>query len=259
MTAAAIAQALGGKRSGQGWVARCPAHDDQDPSLSITERDGRLLVHCHAGCRQADVIDALKAGGLWPAGDGPMLPPTYRRWQEKDEPLGPVTAEYIYTDENGTPLLRVTRHEPKTFRQWRPDGKGGWLPGVKGVRLVPYRLREVIESPIVFIVEGEKDVESLRERGFVATSNPGGAGKWRPEFAAYFRGRTVIVIPDCDRPGRAHAGQVIRSLKPVAAQIIHVDLSDDGVKDITEWFERGHSEVELLNLIESTWRLEEVR
>lgn len=69
ITAAGIAQALGGHPSGAGYVARCPAHDDRTPSLSIADSadgaDGRVLVHCHAGCPQHDVIAALAARGLW--------------------------------------------------------------------------------------------------------------------------------------------------------------------------------------------------
>ena len=61
-----IAQALGGHRAGNGWMARCPAHDDSTPSLSVKETaDGKLLVHCHAGCAQSVVIDSLQARGLW--------------------------------------------------------------------------------------------------------------------------------------------------------------------------------------------------
>src|SRR5262249_30652342 len=66
MTAKGIAQRLGGCRVGSAWMARCPAHDDRDPSLSICEsKDGKVLVHCHAGCDQNRVIAALKAGGIW--------------------------------------------------------------------------------------------------------------------------------------------------------------------------------------------------
>ena len=67
MTAAALTAALGGRRSGDGWVAPCPAHDDRTPSLSIGDRAGKLVVHCHAGCSQAAVIAALRERGLWPA------------------------------------------------------------------------------------------------------------------------------------------------------------------------------------------------
>lgn len=65
MTAETMAKALGGRKVGQGWTARCPAHDDREPSLSIRDADGKVLVHCHAGCEQRDVIVALKERGLW--------------------------------------------------------------------------------------------------------------------------------------------------------------------------------------------------
>lgn len=65
MTAEIIARALGGRKVGQGWTARCPAHDDREPSLSIRNADGKVLVRCHAGCDQRDVIAALKERGLW--------------------------------------------------------------------------------------------------------------------------------------------------------------------------------------------------
>lgn len=67
MSAKEIARALGGRKSGSGWSARCPAHEDHDPSLSIRDgSDGRVLVHCHAGCDQGSVIAALRSRGLWP-------------------------------------------------------------------------------------------------------------------------------------------------------------------------------------------------
>lgn len=70
MTAEAIAKALGGRKAGTTWMARCPAHDDREPSLSIADaRDGKVLVRCHAGCDQRDVIAALRARGVWNTGE----------------------------------------------------------------------------------------------------------------------------------------------------------------------------------------------
>jgi len=67
MMAEAIAQALQARRTGPGrWMARCPSHDDRTPSLSITDRNGKALLHCFAGCEQRAVIEALRARGLWP-------------------------------------------------------------------------------------------------------------------------------------------------------------------------------------------------
>ena len=69
MKAESIAKALGGRRTGSTWMARCPAHDDREPSLAIAEaKDGTVLVRCHAGCSQHDVIDALRGRGLWKTG-----------------------------------------------------------------------------------------------------------------------------------------------------------------------------------------------
>lgn len=65
MRAETIARALGGYRSGRDWMARCPAHDDQEPGLAIRDIGDKVLVRCHAGCAQEDVIDALRAKGLW--------------------------------------------------------------------------------------------------------------------------------------------------------------------------------------------------
>jgi putative DNA primase/helicase len=66
MKAKTAAAALGGRKAGGGWMARCPAHDDRNPSLSIREGDdGKPLVRCHAGCDQARVIAVLRLRGLW--------------------------------------------------------------------------------------------------------------------------------------------------------------------------------------------------
>ena len=66
LTAETIAKALGGRIAGGGWMARCPAHDDREPSLSICDADdGKVLVRCHAGCDQERVIVTLRSRGLW--------------------------------------------------------------------------------------------------------------------------------------------------------------------------------------------------
>lgn len=84
MSAAEIANALAGRRSGAGWVAQCPGHNDRKPSLSIRDSNGKTLVHCWAGCAQTDVLDALRARGLWPEQPqperAPMSPADRRAW-----------------------------------------------------------------------------------------------------------------------------------------------------------------------------------
>ena len=234
MTAAEIAQALHGRKSGSGWVARCPAHEDTNPSLSLRDVDGKVLVHCHAGCDQRRVIEALKDRGLWPESE--MVSRSV------------ITATYDYTDEAGKLLYQVVRTDPKGFFQRRPDGYGGWI-NKKGERQVLYRLREVLEAPIIFVVEGEKDVETLRDQGFVATTNAGGAkAPWLPQYTESLRGREVILLPDNDLPGRQRVLTISRALLGRAARLIVLELGDG--KDVSEWFERGHSELELVTLVE---------
>jgi hypothetical protein len=94
-------------------------------------------------------------------------------------------ATYDYADEGGELLSQVVRYEPRGFRQRRPDGRGGWIWNLQGVRRVPYRLPELLEAlgaeQTIFIAEGEKDVDNLHRLGAPATCNLGGAGKWHAE------------------------------------------------------------------------------
>jgi hypothetical protein len=244
MTADSIIRGLEARRSGSAWTAKCPAHKDNKPSLSIREDGGKVLLHCHAGCSQRDVVEALKARGLWD-----VVPE--RTWAKQRTPLGPIIAEYNYSDEHGELLYQVTRHfPPKDFRQRYPDGRGGWI-WKKHPQQVLYHLREVLESPIIFLVEGEKDVETLREWGFVATTNAGGAkAPWLPQFTETLRNREVILIPDNDQPGRARVLRIARALLGVAARIIILDDLPGYTKDITAWFEAGHSECALIATLE---------
>jgi hypothetical protein len=83
MIAETIAMALGGRKAGAGWTARCPAHDDHTPSLSLNDtEDGKVLVRCHAGCEQKHVITALRGRGLW--GGGRQRPST---WAQRRKPV----------------------------------------------------------------------------------------------------------------------------------------------------------------------------
>jgi len=236
MNAAEIASHLRGRKSGASYVMKCPAHNDQNPSLSVCDAaDGKVLVHCHAGCDQETVIEALKGLGLWP--------------EDEERSHRTILAEYSYTDAAGSMLYQVVRFVPKSFAQRYPDGAGGWTwkkyPGQ-----VLYRLQEVTEAPIVFLVEGKKDVETLRDYGFVATTNAGGAkAPWLPQFTEALRGREVHLIPDNDEPGWQRATRIARALLGTAALIRVIDLPKD-TKDITDWFAAGHSECELIEMAE---------
>ncbi len=230
MTLPEIAHQLRGRKSGAGWVAKCPAHEDSNPSLSIKLVDGKILAHCYAGCDQRAVLEALKAQGLWPK-------PAPRN-------IDRIVATYDYTDESGELLYQVVRLEPKDFCQRRPDGSGGWI-WRKSPQQVLYHIREVLEAPIVICGEGERDVETLRAHGFVATTNAGGANTpWFDQYTETLRGREVILIPDNDPPGCKRVLAIATALLGRAARIVVVEL--EGAKDVSEWFDRGHSETELI-------------
>jgi len=113
VSAEALARALGGRRSGRTWFACCPAHDDREPSLAIRDGDdGRVLVHCHAGCEQRDVIAILRRRGLWdridpltPSRSSPVTQPdadsakrieaAMRIWDVSHDARGTLVATYL--------------------------------------------------------------------------------------------------------------------------------------------------------------------
>ncbi len=121
-----------------------------------------------------------------------------------------IVAIYDYVNESGQKLFEVVRYDPKSFRQRRPDGHGGHVWNLDGVRLVPYRLPELIKAVasgcVVYVVEGEKDADMLTGMGIPATTNPMGAGKWRDEFSEFLRGADVVILPDNDPQSMTRTG-----------------------------------------------------
>lgn len=187
-----------------GWNGRvmaiCPAHDDDRPSLSVAEGEGgRALVHCHAGCSTMEVVEALDLGmsDLFVNGPGGSV----------------ISDRYVYVDENGNNLIRVSRTEPKGFFQERWE-EGEWKPGLRETRRVLYQLPVVsaaaASGDTVYVVEGEKDALMLLDRGVAATTCLGGAGKWNDSYTASLEGAKVVVVADQDEhgAGQKHAAQV---------------------------------------------------
>ncbi len=200
------------RRSGSGWTAACPGHDDRSPSLAVSQGDdGRWLLTCHAGC---DLDRILAALGLEPKD---LFP-------DRDTPSRKEDAIYSYDG-----YFEVVRYAPKTFRQRHPDGNGGYVWNVKGVKPRLYHLNDLKGHQVVLVCEGEKDVDRLWSLGIPATCNAGGAGKWQPVHADQLvkAGVThVHVIPDADKPGRAHAAHVARSCVAAGLSVKLLTLPD---------------------------------
>lgn len=236
MTAAELATRWSAKRNGRGWIARCPAHDDQTASASFTDGAKGVLIRCHAGCATEDIVAKL---GLTMADLFNETP------SRTAKPRRKIVQAYDYEDETEALLYQCVRYdEPKDFRQRRPDAKEGWVWNMTGVRRVLYRLpdlRRRLADPDpeyrrqhglpddVFIPEGEKDVDRLLMRGLIATTNLGGAGKWSDEYTKQLiaaGAKSIVVIADNDTPGRRHAADVARSCHAAGLPVKVVDLPD---------------------------------
>lgn len=231
------------KKTSKGYEARCPAHEDSDPSLSIKVEDDRLLLHCHAGCDFDNVLAALDitARDLFSSnGD------------HRQNGHGPddIVATYDYLDEDGQLLFQAVRKLGKRFAQRRPDSEGGWIWNLKGVRRVPYRLPQLIEAVgggvSVWVCEGEKDVHALERAGAIATTCPMGAGKWDAAYNQFFKDAIVAVVADRDEPGHAHARHVARQLAGVAKSVELVEPAEG--KDVSDHLAAGHGLEHLLAL-----------
>lgn len=201
----------GVQATGGGWVAKCPAHGDDNPSLSIARgEDRRWLVHCHAGCTAEQVVEAvgLKMRDLMPSNEKPAR--TIKgRW-------GKWVCDYVYTDEKGAVLYKSCRYVKengkKTFIIKTPDpsAKFGWSFGLskKNIPRVPFHLPRVItaakDGKAVVVVEGEKDALNVEAvAGCAATCNVAGAMKWGYRFpegwGEWFKGASgIIIIADND-------------------------------------------------------------
>lgn len=211
-------------------VALCPVHDDTQPSLSVTKKGRKVLLNCHAGCDYDPIVEAL-AG-------------RENGWREHvpviDERA--IEAVYAYVDEDGNDLFESVRGKGKRFFQRRRVGKR-WVKNLKGVRLVLYRLPEVLAAIArgepIYVVEGEKDADALWAIGIAATCNPMGAGKWRDEYTQTLAGADVVVVADRDLAGSKHARQVAQALTGVASSVRVVEALTG--KDASDHLAAGHS------------------
>ncbi len=217
--------------------ARCPAHDDRKASLRVAgTRHGKVVLHCHAGCTVEAVVAALD---LSMADLGPD------RQDGGWTPRGPAVAIYDYVDEGGKLLFHVCRTADKQFPCRRPDptSKTGWAWNLRGVRRVLYRLPQVLAAArsgrVIYVPEGEKDVHAIELAGGVATCNPGGAGKWKREYAEMLHGAgKVVVIADKDKPGRDHARSVAESFRGIVTEVVIVEARSG--KDAADHLAAGH-------------------
>jgi putative DNA primase/helicase len=251
----ALQEATGSDAHGSdaSFSARCPAHDDRQPSLSVAEGgDGRVIVYCHAGCELESICHSVgwEQSDLFPEGasSGPSQP----------------TAVYSFCDENGDVLYQEVRMPPKRFLMRRPTETGGdsWTWDLRGVRRVPYRLPDLRRAreagKTVMFVEGPKDADRLVSEGFDATTVVGGAKGWRPEYVDYLRDVNLVICADHDEPGWQFVHTIAEAMRGKAASVKVLDLFTDSPieakhgLDVSDWFDRGGSAGVLQSIIAMT-------
>lgn len=226
--------------------------------------DSILTGNCHTGCSQEEIITA--AGLDWDAVCAPRDPELHDR--DMWTPRGTASHVYPYRSANGTLLFEVLRVPletgRKSFLQRKPDAFAphGHAWNLDGVERVIYRLPQVIgavrDGRTVHVAEGEKCVHALLRvigAGEEATCNPGGAGKWLPEFSSALAGANVVVYADADDTGRLHARQVRDSLLEVGATVKIMEApsgllpSGKPINDVADHLEAGRL---LADLLETT-------
>ncbi len=250
------------------YMCRCPAHDDRSASLSVrakpSGKDGkeRIYLHCQAGCSLDSVLGqmGLTTGDLvispderGAASKTPTKAEVPKAPAAPAKPRGKFVCSYAYKDEQGKVLFEACRYQyedgNKSFslRQPDPGSPSGWKNSKSGVRMVLYRLPEVLAAiragKTVYVVEGEKDCDNMAALGYTATTSPMGAGKWHSgDYAPSLAGADVVIVPDNDDVGRSHAQTVAQSVVNTAKRVRIINLIDGCAKlppkgDITDFFD----------------------
>lgn len=228
----------------------CPWHDDKNPSLFVNRFTGKFYCHgCNVGGGLRKFSQMTKTD-LPNAGKVRFIPNQNPKGAVRRSILKTKTheREHIYLDEHGRGIHLIgvdgTGGEKKVT-QYRIRGPGIWFTGSPKQR-VPYNLpiimKAIHEDETIFVVEGEKDVDTLTKFGVVATTNPNGALKWPDdeEFNKHFYDADVVIIPDNDQVGHDHAKHVGAILQSIAATVRVLALPGVSEKgDVTDWVNLG--------------------
>ncbi len=249
-----------------GLSARCPFHDDSNPSLTVSLDSGGAW-QCH-GCGRHGKLVHFEIAIAEVKGDSIGTREAHRRIIDALRDLGAIDATtgqaeaiYSYTDHMGEVVFEVLRLPGKKFSQRRPhpERPGKYLGNVSGCPTVLYRLFDVIEADVVFVVEGEKDADAIRALELkddvwcpvAATTNAMGAGRWTVEHAAQLRGKRCILLGDNDHAGDVHMMAVELSLRGIASELVRIKVPKP-CKDVSE-FLALNGPAELCRLVPDGW------
>jgi hypothetical protein len=220
------------KHAGNGYSCRCPAHEDRNPSLSFTSgRDGRAVLHCHAGCEPDAVVRALGLTWAELSPDAPAAPTTSRKptrlfptanaaLTELRRSKGTESGKWRYDNGEGEPVGLVARwDEPggKCYLQFAREGNG-WKLGAMPKPRPLYSLGELLGRPAerVYVTEGEKAADAVRSVGLLATTVCGSRGGIAGADLSPLAGRELVVLPDRDEAGERFAEELVARLEGLA-------------------------------------------
>lgn len=266
--AAARARGLNFEKRGPELRAKCPFHDDSDPSFRINV--AKNVWNCDP-CRAKKIMrdgdgDAIGFVRKYDRASFAGAVTTLQKEQHINLAPPPpreqmkVVARYEYTNAAGVVLAtkerleHVPRHGKVKELRWKTARGFGrpetWTPTLYNL---PAVITAIGEGTPVLVVEGEKCVDALGKLGFVATCNEDGAGKWTPAHAELLRDAKVVVLPDNDKEGREHANVVIASLEHAksAAAVILEGLPSKG--DVVDWLDAGGTKQQLAALVEEAY------
>lgn len=246
------------RRTGMGYIARCPAHQDKNPSLSLSENSqGKILLNCFAGCSAQAICEAI----------GVSIKDLFNE-PPSNIPAKSLRTEYLYQNKEGLTVYKKIRIEPgkngktKDFYFERLDDCGNKISNMDGVERILYQLPKVLKAraagEFIFLVEGEKDADRIQNGLLVATTNPEGAkGPWRTQYTEALKDAHIVLLYDEDVAGHYRRDLLIKELTGIAASIKVVALpglqfSNHHGPDVTDWLANGHTIQELKILVEQT-------
>jgi hypothetical protein len=248
----------GVRKTANGWLCQCPAHDDSNASLSVgIGSDSKIILKCFAGCPTQLIVDkiGIKMSDLF--NDEKPQPKIYAGTERKE-----TEYKYIKNGEYQYSSVRIdTPGKQKSF-VIRVGNKNGF----NGVESCVYNYDLVAEAiakgETIFIPEGEKQCDNMQKIGLIAVTNPLGAGhgKWKQAYSECFTWANVVVLPDNDEVGRVHAAEIVDGLKNITKSIRVLDLPGLPIKgDVSDWIASGGTREELLRLVSETPEYEPVQ
>jgi hypothetical protein len=255
------------KRNGERHVlAHCPAHDDANPSLSLTEKaDGTLLWKCFAGCSQDAVREALeRLADTQPATARPIAPRRNRQ-QPATAQAQPLTlaaladakqldAEKLIAwhvrelPDGGIEILYLTREGELHAVQYRyaleGDNRFKWRKDDTPILYGLWRLCEWTGSDTLYLCEGTSDTWTLWHADLPALGIPS-ATTWKSEWWREVEGfERIVLIADADKAGKDLAKTLAKTCPDSLRERVQVLQLPDGIKDANELWQQVDADPE---------------